>query len=56
MVTSVVVPDIELYHRLVHIILFRETYSLPLQPLQMRPEVQVVTLYVPRAMFTRPPR
>ena len=51
MLTSFKVPDVKLDHCFVHIILSGKADCLPLQPLQMRPEVQVVALYVVSAPF-----
>ena len=54
MLMRIQMPDVELRHCLVHLILSGETDRLPLPPLQMRTEVQVVALDVARAALADP--
>lgn len=51
MLVSIHVIDIELTDRCMHLIGFRETDRSAMQPLQVRPEVQVVALDVERLRF-----
>ena len=54
MLTRIQVSDVELRHRFVHIILSGKTDRLPLPPLQVRAEVQIVALDVVRPAFAYP--